>query len=94
MLKGRILPEGRGTLTPLGDSSLKAPEEPQMGLVSSKCGASWPMHQKCCSHALREANSLRRTMQMVECSLLHRGPKAESPLSRGPGQFLGQSYIP
>ena len=23
-------------------------------------------------------------MQIVECSLLHRGPKAESPLSQGP----------
>ena len=25
----------------------------------------------CCSHAFRETNSLRRTMQIVECSLLH-----------------------
>ena len=27
---------------------------------------------KCYSHAFRETNSLRRTMQIVECSLLHR----------------------
>ena len=26
----------------------------------------------CCSHTFRETNSLRRTMQIVECSLLHR----------------------
>ena len=26
---------------------------------------------KCCSHAFWETNSLRRTMQIVECSLLH-----------------------
>ena len=38
----------------------------------------------CCSHAFRETNSLRRTVQIVECSLLHGGPKAESPLSQGP----------
>ena len=38
----------------------------------------------CCSHAFRETNSLRRTMQIVERSLLHGGPKAGSPLSQGP----------
>ena len=26
---------------------------------------------QCCSHVFRETNSLRRTMQIVECSLLH-----------------------
>ena len=26
----------------------------------------------CCSHGFRETNSLRRTMRIVECSLLHR----------------------
>ena len=26
---------------------------------------------ECCSHALQETNSLRRTVQIVECSLLH-----------------------
>jgi len=31
----------------------------------------------------QETNSLRRTMQTVECSLLHGGPKAESPHSQG-----------
>ena len=30
----------------------------------------WMKH--CCSHALQETNSLRRTMQIVEGSLLHR----------------------
>ena len=41
----------------------------------------------CCSHAFWETNSLRRTMQVVECSLLHhlhQRTKAESPLSQGP----------
>ena len=37
----------------------------------------------CCSHVVWEKNSLRRTMQIAECSLLHRRPKAESPLSQG-----------
>jgi len=37
----------------------------------------------CCSYAFWETNSLRRTMQIVECSLLHGGPKAESSLSQG-----------
>ena len=36
-----------------------------------------------CSHVFWETNSLRRTMQRVECSLLQQGPKAESPLSQG-----------
>ena len=27
---------------------------------------------QCCSHAFQETNSLRSTMQIVECSLLHR----------------------
>jgi len=35
-------------------------------------------------HVFRETNSLRRTMQIVECRLLHQRPKAESPLSQGP----------
>ena len=40
----------------------------------------------CCSHAFQETDSLRKTMQIVECSLLYYtgGPKAESPLSQGP----------
>ena len=36
--------------------------------------------QSCCSHAFQETNSLRRTMQIVEVSLLHR----QAPLSQGP----------
>ena len=59
----------------------------------------------CCSHAFRETNSLRRGMQIVECSLLHPawgGPKAESPISQGPCltfvliylRFTVQAYIP
>ena len=40
-------------------------------------------HTSSCSHAFWETNSLRRTMQIVECTLLHCGPKAESPLSQG-----------
>ena len=35
-------------------------------------------------HVFQETNSLRRTMQIMGCSLLHRRPKAESPLSQGP----------
>ena len=42
------------------------------------------MHCYCCSHTFWETHSLRRTMQIVECHLLHCGPKAESPLSQGP----------
>ena len=38
----------------------------------------------CCSRVFWETNSLRRAMQTVECGLLHRRPKAESPLSLGP----------
>ena len=30
--------------------------------------------EECCSQAFRETNSLRRTMLIVECSLLHRRP--------------------
>ena len=37
---------------------------------------------QCCSHMFRETNSLRRTMQIVECSLLHQ--QAQDPLSQGP----------
>ena len=50
---------------------------------------------ECCSHALQETNSLRRTVQIVECSLLHRRPKAESPLSQGPQPaFVKIFYTP
>ena len=40
--------------------------EPLLASVLAEQG----MH--CCSHALQEANSLRRTTQIVECNLLHR----------------------
>ena len=70
-LKSRILPEGWGTFPPLGDSSYKTLGWPQMRPVSSKWGVSRLMHQMLYSHAFRETNSLRRTMQIVECSLLH-----------------------
>ena len=36
----------------------------------------------CCSHAFRETNALRRTMQIVECSLLHR--QAQGRISSQP----------
>ena len=35
--------------------------------TGSRAWAQW----LCCSHAFRETNSLRRTMQIAECSLLH-----------------------
>ena len=44
-LNGWILPEGRGTVPPLGNSSHKASGWPQMRPVSSKWGVSQPMHQ-------------------------------------------------
>ena len=31
-----------------------------------------PSKGECCSHRFQDTNSLRRTMQIVECSLLHR----------------------
>ena len=49
----------------------------------------------CCSHAFQETNSLRRTMQIVECSLLHRRAQGESPLSEGPRPaFVKIFYTP
>ena len=45
----------------------------------------------CCSHAFRETNSLRRTMQIYYTG----GPKAESPLSQGPWPvFVKIFYTP
>ena len=38
-------------------------------LTHVKCCMTWAI---CCSHAFWETNSLRRTMQIVECSFLHR----------------------
>ena len=48
----------------------------------------------CCSRVFWETNSLRRTMQIVECSYHTGGPKAESPLSHGPQPvFVKTLYI-
>ena len=41
-----------------------------------------------CSHAFRETNSLRRTMQIVECSLLHRWVQGSLLLAKDPDQFF------
>ena len=43
---------------------------------------------QCCSHAFWETNSLRRTMQIVECSLLHRGAQGSLLLAKDPDQHL------
>ena len=60
---------------------------------SSKESFSGPFN--CYSHAFRETNSLRRTMQIVKCSLLHRRAKAEPPLSQGPwSAFVKIFYTP
>ena len=46
----------------------------------------WPLW--CCSHAFWETNSLRRTMQIVECSLLHRRAQGSLLLAKDPDKFL------
>ena len=49
----------------------------------------------CYSQTLREANSLRRTAWIVECSLLHRWVQGRvSSLARGPNRYLWQPLIP
>ena len=48
----------------------------------------------CCSHAFRETNSLRRTVQIVECSLLHRQARGSLLLAKDPDQRLWKSFIP
>ena len=63
------------------------PLYPLWNILSEK---SW-----CCSHAFWETNSLRWTMQIVECSYYTGGPKAESPLSEGPQPaFVKIFYTP
>ena len=47
-----------------------------------------------CSHAFRETNSLRRTMQIVECSLLHQQTQGRLLLAKDPDQHLWKSFIP
>ena len=48
----------------------------------------------CCSRTFRETNSLRRTMQIVECSLLHQQVQGSLLLAKDPNQFLWKPYIP
>ena len=69
-----------------GWSDLAAAAEALGGLQSlesQRVGHNWPhtthtrnsqeagRELECCSHVFQETNSLRRTMQIVECSLLH-----------------------
>ena len=42
----------------------------------------------CYSHTFQETNSLRRTMQIVECSLLPAGPRQSLLLAKDPDQHL------
>ena len=46
----------------------------------------------CCGHVFQETNSLRRTMQIVERSLLHR--RAQSRVSSKPRTLASFSEIP
>jgi len=49
----------------------------------------------CCSQTPRETNSLRRTVQIVECSLLHQQVQGRvSSLARDPDHFLCLPFIP
>ena len=52
----------------------------------------WLSDWTCCSHAFWETNSLRRTMQIVKCSLLHRW--AQGSLLLAKDQHLWKSFIP
>ena len=46
------------------------------------------INTQCCSHTFRETHSLRRTMQIVECSLLHRRAQGSLLFTKDPDQFL------
>ena len=49
----------------------------------------------CCTHMFWETNSLRSTMQIVECSLYTLvGPRQSLLLARDPDQYLWAAYIP
>ena len=49
----------------------------------------------CCSHVFQEINSLRRTMQIVECSLLHRWAQGRvSSQPRTPTSFCENLIYP
>ena len=85
-------PEGSFTRTP-------SCWHPDFGLPSSRTVRSKVLLiMSHCSHTFLETNSLRRTMRIVECSLLHwRAQGRESPLSQGPRPFtktLWKPYIP
>ena len=54
------------------------------------CKTKWT----CYNHAFRETNSLRRTMQIVECSLLHQWAHSRVSLAKDPDQLLCKPYIP
>jgi len=47
----------------------------------------------CCSQTPQEANSLRRTTQIVKCSLLHRRVQSSFLLARDSNQILWQPFI-
>ena len=52
------------------------------------------IHWKC-SHMFWETKSLRMTMQIVECSLLHQGaPRQSLLLAKDPNQFLWNLIYP
>ena len=75
-------------LQPTGDMRKAAHSWRQLSGVSRSPQASSSAEGlniwKCCSHAFRETNSLRRIIQIVECIYYTGEPKAESPLSPGP----------
>ena len=48
----------------------------------------------CCSHAFSETNSLRRTMQIVECSLLHQRAQGSLLLAKDPTTFCENLIYP
>ena len=50
----------------------KTLESPLDSKDSKPVNSTLNVHWKCCSHVFREINSLRRTVQIVECSLLQR----------------------
>ena len=47
----------------------------------------------CCSQTPQEANSLRRTTQIVKCSLLHQRVQSSFLLARDSDQILWQPFI-
>ena len=81
MSRNRIFPEGRGASPHLEDPSRDvAPNETCLLKVRSFPGPC----TKGYSQSPRETNSLRRTAQIVECTLLHRRLKQSLLFSQGP----------